>query len=237
MAALVVFYGVSMKYENIVKAKFIKRLNRFVAEVEISGIKELCHVKNTGRCKELLIEGATIYLEKSSNQKRKYKYSLVTVEKGGRLVNMDSSAPNKAVHEWLKSECYFKNITFIKPESTYGKSRFDFYFEYDGKKAYAEVKGVTLENEGVVSFPDAPTERGLKHVNELCECMKDGFEAYIIFVVQMKDVLYFTPNDSHDPKFCNGLRNASKSGVKVLCVDCEVTENEMKIQNEVVIKL
>lgn len=226
-----------MKYDSIVKARFIKRLNRFVAEVELDGKKELCHVKNTGRCRELLREGVSVYLEKSKNENRKYKYSLVTVQKGERLVNMDSSAPNKAVYEWLKDESYFKNITYLKPECTYGKSRFDFYFEYEGKKAYAEVKGVTLENEGVVSFPDAPTQRGLKHINELCECMKEGFEAYIIFVVQMKDVLYFTPNDSHDPKFSEGLRRAEKSGVRVLCFDCEVTENEMNIKDEIVIKL
>lgn len=226
-----------MKYDSIVKARFIKRLNRFVAEVELDGRKEFCHVKNTGRCKELLVEGVTVYLEQSKNESRKYKYSLVTVQKGERLVNMDSSAPNKAVHEWLKSESCFKNITYLKPESTYGKSRFDFYFEYEGKKAYAEVKGVTLENDGVVSFPDAPTERGLKHITELCECMKQGYEAYIIFVVQMKDVLYFTPNDSHDPKFSEGLRRAARTGVKVLCFDCEVTETEMSIKNEVVIKL
>ncbi|MBQ8504365.1 MAG: DNA/RNA nuclease SfsA [Clostridia bacterium] len=226
-----------MKYKNIVKARFIKRLNRFVAEVEINGERELCHVKNTGRCKELLIEGATVYLEKSDNEARKYRYSLVTVQKGERLVNMDSQAPNKAVYEWLRNESVFKNITCIRPETTFGKSRFDFYFEYEGKKAFAEVKGVTLENDGVVSFPDAPTERGLKHINELCQCVKEGFEAYIIFVVQMKSVLYFTPAEGHDPKFSEGLRNAAANGVRVLCYDCEVTENEMVLCNEVVIKL
>ncbi len=226
-----------MEYVNIVSAKFKNRLNRFVAEVEIDGEDVLCHVKNTGRCKELLTRGATVFLQKSENQNRKYKYSLITVKKGERLVNMDSQAPNKAVYEWLKAEKYFKNITFIKPESTFGKSRFDFYFEYEGKKAYMEVKGVTLENEGVVSFPDAPTERGLKHINELCECVKEGYEAYIMFVVQMKNVLYFTPNESHDPKFCEGLRGACAHGVKVLCFDCKVTETEMTVENEVVIKL
>ncbi len=226
-----------MKYCNIAEGKFINRLNRFVAEVEINGERVLCHVKNTGRCKELLRKGATVFLEKSDNENRKYRYSLVTVKKGERLVNMDSQAPNKAVYEWLKNEEFFKNITLLKPESTFGKSRFDFYFEYEGKKAYMEVKGVTLENEGVVSFPDAPTERGLKHINELCECVKEGYEAYIMFVVQMKDVLYFTPNESHDPKFCRGLRNAHEKGVRVICFDCRVTQQEMKIENEIVIKL
>ncbi len=227
-----------MKYENIVKANFIKRLNRFVAEIEFDGKKELCHVKNTGRCKELLVEGVNVFLQKSSNEKRKYQYSLITVQKGDRLVNMDSQAPNKAVYEWLKSgESPFENITLIKPESTYGKSRFDFYLEYDGKKAYMEVKGVTLENDGVVSFPDAPTERGAKHITELCECVKEGFEGYIMFVVQMKDVLYFTANATNDPKFSQCLKNAVKNGVTALCYDCEITESEMNIKEEVVIKL
>ncbi|MEE1321403.1 MAG: DNA/RNA nuclease SfsA [Acutalibacteraceae bacterium] len=226
-----------MKYNNIHKAKFIKRLNRFVCEVELEGEKVLCHVKNTGRCRELLKEGVTVYLQKSDNPDRKYKYSLITVRKGERLVNMDSQAPNKAVHEWLKSEKLFKNITYLKPESTYGKSRFDFYFEYEGKKAYMEVKGVTLENDGIVSFPDAPTERGVKHINELCECVKQGYEAYIMFVVQMKDVLYFTPNAENDPAFAKAIRKAENKGVKVLCYDCEITENEMKLKDEVVIKL
>ncbi len=226
-----------MKYNNIFKAKFIKRLNRFVAEVELEGKIILCHVKNTGRCKELLKEGVTVYLEKSDKPDRKYLFSLISVQKGERLVNMDSQAPNKVVYEWLKAGAVFRNITHIKPESTYGKSRFDFYFEYEGRKAYMEVKGVTLENDGIVSFPDAPTQRGTKHINELCECVKKGYEAYIMFVVQMKDVLYFTPNAENDPDFAEALRKAEGKGVKILCYDCEVTENEMVIKDEIVIKL
>ena len=226
-----------MKYTNITPAKFIKRLNRFVAEVEIDGKAVLCHVKNTGRCRELLTEGVTVYLEKAENTARKYQYSLITVEKGERLVNMDSSAPNKAVYEWLKEGEYFKGITLIKPESTYGKSRFDFYFEYEDKKAYMEVKGVTLENDGVVSFPDAPTERGVKHLNELCKCMDEGYEAYAMFVVQMKDVLYFTANAEHDPDFEKALKKAQKRGVRILCFDCEVTKDEMLIKNPVKVSL
>ncbi len=226
-----------MKYTNITPAKFIKRHNRFVAEVEIGGEAVLCHVKNTGRCRELLREGGTVYLEKAENPARKYQYSLIAVQKGDRLVNMDSSAPNKAVYEWLKKGEYFKNVTLIKPESTYGKSRFDFYFEYDGKKAYMEVKGVTLENEGVVSFPDAPTERGVKHLKELCDCLKEGFETYVMFVVQMKDVLYFTANGKNDPAFERALLNAAAEGVRVLCFDCEVTEDEMTIGKAVHVKL
>ncbi len=226
-----------MKYNNIYKAKFIKRLNRFVAEVELDGERILCHVKNTGRCKELLKEGVTVYLEKSDKPERKYPFSLVTVKKGERLVNMDSQAPNKAVFEWLKEGNVFKNITLIKPECAYGKSRFDFYFEYGGKKAYIEVKGVTLENDGAVSFPDAPTQRGTKHINELCECVKEGYEAYIMFVVQMKDVLYFTPNAENDPDFARALIKARGKGVQILCYDSEVTENGLSIKDKIVIKL
>ena len=226
-----------MKYTNITPAKFIKRHNRFVAEALLGGETVLCHVKNTGRCRELLQEGVTVYLEKADNPARKYQYSLITVEKGERLVNMDSSAPNKAVYEWLKKGEYFKDITLIKPESTYGKSRFDFYFEYSGKRAYMEVKGVTLENEGVVSFPDAPTERGVKHLNELCECLKEGYEAYAMFVVQMKDVLYFTANGKNDPAFEAALKNAQHKGVKILCFDSEIKKDEMLIKNPVKVSL
>lgn len=226
-----------MNYNNINKAKFIKRLNRFVAEVELNGERVLCHVKNTGRCKELLKEGVTVYLEKSDKPGRKYPFSLIAVRKGDRLVNMDSQAPNKAVYEWLEKGSAFKNITLLKPESTYGKSRFDFYFEYEGKRAYMEVKGVTLENNGIVSFPDAPTQRGTKHINELCECVKAGYEAYIMFVVQMKDVKYFTPNAENDPDFARALIKAESEGVKILCFDCEITENEMVIKDRIVIKL
>ena len=226
-----------MKYTNITPAKFIKRHNRFVAEVLLGNEAVLCHVKNTGRCRELLQEGVTVYLEKASNPERKYQYSLITVEKGERLVNMDSSAPNKAAYEWLKKGEYFRDITLIKPESTYGKSRFDFYFEYGGKKAYMEVKGVTLENDGVVSFPDAPTERGVKHLNELCACLKDGYEAYAMFVVQMKDVLYFTANGKNDPAFEKALKNAAEKGVKILCFDCKVEKDEMLIENPVKVSL
>lgn len=222
-----------MKYKNIRQGKFIERHNRFVASVELEGESVQCHVKNTGRCKELFVPGAKVFLEESDNLSRKYRYSLVAVEKGERLVNTDSSAPNKAVYEWLKKGSYFKNISYIKPECTYGKSRFDFYFEYAGKKAFMEVKGVTLESDGVVSFPDAPTERGRKHVNELVRCMDEGYEAYILFVIQMKNVSYFTANVSHDPDFSLALKNAYDKGVKVLCFDCEVTEDSMELNDEV----
>lgn len=226
-----------MKYNKTVKATFIERPNRFVAKVNPDGEEIYCHVKNTGRCRELLVPGATVWLEDSENPARKYRYSLVTVKKGDRLVNMDSQSPNKAVAEWLSAEGFFKDIHLLKPESKYGSSRFDFYCEYQDKKAYIEVKGVTLENDNIVSFPDAPTERGARHVRELAECIKDGYEAYIIFVVQMKDVLYFEPNYVNDPVFAKALKQAHGQGVKILAVDCLVTEKEMKIKDFVRVKI
>ena len=226
-----------MKYKEIRKAVFISRPNRFVALVSIDGRETAVHVKNTGRCRELLTEGAEVWLEKSSNPDRKYLYSLVTVKKGDRMVNMDSQAPNKAVGEWLSEGGLFSDIKLIRPECKYGNSRFDFYVEYEDKRAFIEVKGVTLENDGAVSFPDAPTERGSKHLRELCECIKDGCEAYVVFVIQMKDVLYFTANAEHDPVFAYTLREAHNKGVKILAYDCLVTEDEMKIGDRVKVKI
>ena len=226
-----------MKYNKIVKAEFIERPNRFVAKVRLEGEEIYCHVKNTGRCRELLQPGAEVYLEDSENPNRKYRYSLVTVKKGKRLVNMDSQAPNKAVGEWLKNGGLFKNISLLKAEKTYGSSRFDFYCEYEDKKAFIEVKGVTLENDNVVSFPDAPTERGARHVGELIECMKEGYEAYIVFVIQMKGVLHFTPNEGHDPAFASALRKAEENGVNIIAVDCRVTPEEMVIEDFVKVQV
>lgn len=226
-----------MKYNKTVKATFIERPNRFVAKVLLDGEEIYCHVKNTGRCKELLVPGAIVWLEDSENPNRKYRYSLVTVKKGDRLVNMDSQVPNKVVGEWLSEGKFFKDIRLLKPECTYGSSRFDFYCEYEDKKAFIEVKGVTLENDNVVSFPDAPTERGTRHVKELAECIKDGFEAYIIFVVQMKNVLYFEPNSVNDPAFAGALKQAESQGVKVLAIDCSVSENEMRAEDFVEVRI
>lgn len=225
-----------MKYNKTVKATFIERPNRFVAKVNLDGEEIYCHVKNTGRCRELLQPGVDVWLEDSENPNRKYRYSLVGVRKGDRMVNMDSQAPNKAVGEWLKNESLFKDIKLLKPESRYGSSRFDFYCEYEDKKAFIEVKGVTLENDGVVSFPDAPTERGARHVSELIECIKDGYEAYIIFVIQMKNVLCFEPNEDHDPVFAKTLRKAQQEGVNIIAVDCFVSDSEMIIEDPVQVK-
>lgn len=226
-----------MKYSNITKARFLSRPNRFCAICEIDGEKTVCHVKNTGRCRELLIEGAEVFLEKSSNPLRKTAYDLIAVMKNGRCINMDSFAPNIAVGEWLKKGGLIESPDLVKSECTYKNSRFDFYIEKEHRRIFAEVKGVTLEKDGVVMFPDAPTERGVKHLNELMECVKDGYEAYVIFVVQMSDVRYFTPNSETHKAFADTLKECSKKGVNIICVDCEVTPYTMNIKNNVKIIL
>ena len=216
-----------MKYERIKKAKFIARPNRFIAIAELDGQETVCHVKNTGRCRELLVPGATVFVQEAENPSRKTKYDLIAVYKGDRLVNMDSQVPNKVFFEWVQAGGLFQNVTYIKPETTYKNSRFDFYIEADGKKIFVEVKGVTLEKDGAVYFPDAPTERGVKHLYELMECKKEGFEAYVVFVVQMKGVTRFSPHDETHKAFGDALRAAAKAGVNILAVDCEVTENSI----------
>ena len=220
-----------MKYENIVKGKFIRRDNRFIAQVEINGTVETCHVKNTGRCRELLTEGAEVYLEPSTKPERKTKFSLVTVDKGGRLVNMDSQAPNKVVEEAIEKGWLFEGITYHRREYTYVNSRFDFYIERGEEKAFVEVKGVTLENDNVVSFPDAPSERAVKHLDELYKAVCEGYKAYVIFVVQMSDVDYFVPNETNHKAFADKLKEVSKKGVNILAYDCKVTENELVMRN------
>ena len=226
-----------MKYSNIVNGEFIDRPNRFIANVLIDNKIEVCHVKNTGRCKELLVKGSTVYLQKSDNPNRKTKYDLIAVEKvtdrGIILVNMDSQVPNDVVAEWLKKNELFSENAVIKREVKFGNSRFDFYVEYGERKAFIEVKGVTLESDGVVSFPDAPTERGVKHINELVSCLEQGFEAYIIFVVQMKGVEVFEPNAEHHKEFADTLNYAREKGVKVLVYDCIVTPDTIEIDKKI----
>lgn len=222
-----------MIYENIVKGTFINRPNRFIANVMIDGTIEKCHVKNTGRCKELLLPGTIVYLEENDNSERKTKYSLINVQKEKRLINMDSQAPNKVVHEWLKAGNLFPDAKTIRPETKYGNSRFDFYIEENDRKIFMEVKGVTLEEDNIVKFPDAPTERGIKHLNELCEAVKDGYEAYVFFVIQMEDVRYFTPNEENHMAFADALVHAKECGVNILAYDCLVTEHSLVIGREV----
>ena len=225
-----------MNYNNMVSGIFLSRPNRFIAHVEIGGKTEICHVKNTGRCKELLPAGAQVWCQEFDSATRKTKYDLITVKKGDRLINMDSQAPNKAAGEWLAAGG-LGEISGLKAESTFGNSRFDFSFEKDGKKCFLEVKGVTLEQDGVCAFPDAPTERGVKHLKELTALVRQGYGAYVLFVVQMSDVKYLHPNDATDPAFGQALRDAHAAGVQVLAMDCTVTENTMDIRIPVLVKL
>ena len=223
-----------MNYLRIYKGKFIERPNRFIAYIEIEGKKETVHVKNTGRCAELLIPGVTVYVQKSDNPERKTGWDLIAVEKGERIVNMDSQIPNYVVKEWIEKELLFQDISLIKPEKTYGKSRIDLYVEYgENRKAFIEVKGVTLENDGVVLFPDAPSKRAVKHVEELIGAVKEGYEACLFFVVQMNNVKYFTPNRVTQPAFADALVKAKKAGVRIVAYDCKVTEDTITIDSEV----
>lgn len=222
-----------MKYNNIYKAKFLERPNRFIAKVLLDDEEVIVHVKNTGRCKELLVPGCTVYLEHFDLPTRKTKYDLVAVEKGNLLINMDSQAPNKVIEEWLLAKEPFGKIVSLKPEFTYGKSRFDFYMELENKKMFIEVKGVTLEENGVVLFPDAPTERGLKHIEELQKATQDGYVCAIIFVVQMQGVKYFTPNRKTQPAFADALVEAQNKGVQILALDCYVAKDCLEISEPV----
>jgi sugar fermentation stimulation protein A len=226
-----------MKYLNIEEAVFKERPNRFIAYVETESGREICHVKNTGRCKELLQPDATIYVQRNDNPARKTKLDLIGVEKNQYLINMDSQAPNMAVKEWLKAGNLFSENAKIYPEKKYGDSRFDFYIEDGERKAFMEVKGVTLENDGVCAFPDAPTERGVKHIRELIKCMEEGYEAYILFVIQMSPVKYLKPNDATHKAYGDVLREAKKAGVHVLARDCKITIDSMEIMNEVEVRL
>jgi sugar fermentation stimulation protein A len=200
---------------------------------DIGGKAEICHVKNTGRCKELLIPGAKVYLRQTSSPSRATKYDLVAVHKGTRLINMDSQAPNKAFLEYLQSGRHIGGITRIQPEARYGASRFDFYVEAGQRKVFIEVKGVTLEEDGVAMFPDAPTLRGVKHLNELSACVADGYEAHAIFVIQMRGVRFFAPNDRTHPAFGEALSRAVAAGVMVAALDCDVRPDSMEIRDPV----
>lgn len=226
-----------MVYENVKEGVFVSRPNRFIAHVEIDGKVEICHVKNTGRCRELLIPGVRVFVEESTNPERKTKYDLIAVYKGDMLFNIDSGAPNKVFFEWIKDSGYFGDVSLIKPECKYGNSRFDFYIETDKRKIFVEVKGVTLEKDGVMMFPDAPTERGVKHINELISCQKDGYEAYIAFIVQTNKAKYFMPNHETHKEFATALARAAKKGVKIICYSCNVSADELNIKEEIKVRL
>lgn len=234
--------NIVMKYEKIIEGVFLDRPNRFIANVKTDGQIQRCHVCNTGRCKELLVPGCKVYLKVCDNPSRSTAYDLVVVEKqleDGtlRIVNMDSYAPNRVAREWLEQGGMGKDITAIASERRYGNSRIDLYFEQNGKKAFMEVKGVTLEKQGIAAFPDAPTERGIKHIHELCQCVKDGYEAYLLFVIQMEQIDCFVPNDLTHPEFGQALREAEKAGVHILARECVVTENTLDMGRAVPVRL
>ncbi len=233
-----------MKYRNIVSAVFIERLNRFVASVNIDGEEVSVHVKNTGRCRELLIPGATVYLEDFSGRMgtRKLCYDLIAVEKSGILINMDSQVPNRVVREALEDGRILlpgmADLSDIHAEKTYGNSRFDFYVnDKTGREAFIEVKGVTLEKDGVVSFPDAPTERGIKHLHELVDAKNAGYGAYAVFVIQMSGMKYFTPNDDRHAEFGAALRFAAANGVGILAYECNITPDSIEVTKPLPVRL
>ena len=226
-----------MKYPNIYPGSFIDRPNRFIAYVECAGRTETVHVKNTGRCAELLQPEVPVYIQKSDNPERKTGWDLIAVEKGDRLINMDSQAPNKVAQEWICAGGLVPDPVLVKPEYPYENSRFDFYVETKNQKILVEVKGVTLEEDGVVRFPDAPSERAVKHVQELKKARKAGYEAYVLFVIQMKGVRCFTPNRQTHPEFAEALQEAADAGVKILARDCVVTTDSMTLADEVPVVL
>ncbi len=226
-----------MKYENIKKAKFICRPNRFIANIEIDGKAQVAHVKNTGRCRELLTEGAEIYVQEFDSPARKTKFDVIAVKKGERLINMDSQVPNRVFYEWSEAGKFTDGLSLIRPETFYGESRFDFYMEAGERKIFVEVKGVTLEENGVVRFPDAPTERGVKHIRELICAKENGYEAHIVFIVQMENAEYFEPNDLTHPEFGDTLREAAEKGVSVTALSCRVTPDSIEADRTVKIKL
>ena len=226
-----------MQYCNVKRGIFLSRPNRFIAEVEIDGKREICHVKNTGRCRELLVPGATVILERSEVGTRKTAYDLVAVYKGSLLINMDSQAPNRVFGEWAGETDFFGRVSLLKPEYTYLHSRFDFYLEAEGRQILVEVKGVTLERDGVLLFPDAPTERGVRHLRELTQAVAAGLEAHVFFILQVEDCRYFTPNAETHPAFAQALREAKAGGVGIHAFTCTVKEDALFIKDEVPVVL
>ena len=216
-----------MRYQHISPATFLDRPNRFVAHCDLDGETVTVHVKNTGRCRELLVPGARVYLERGDRPGRKTAWDLVAVWKGEKLINMDAAAPNTVAAEWIGQGGLGFVPELLRPEVRLGDSRFDFYLERNGRPGYAEVKGVTLEENGVVRFPDAPTLRGVKHLRGLAQAARQGLDAHVIFIVQMEDVDWFEPNQATQPEFAEALREASEAGVKLHCIDCHVTEDSI----------
>lgn len=226
-----------MIYENILPAIFVDRPNRFIAHVELNGRLEVCHVKNTGRCRELLIPGCRVYVQHQPSPTRKTAYDLIAVEKGERLLNMDANAPNRVFNEYVRAGRFLRGWSVIRPETTHGDSRFDFYLESPGHRLFAEVKGVTLEDDGVMRFPDAPTERGVKHLEGLARCVQEGYEAWAVFVIQTEDVRWMEPNRRTHPAFADALRQAAQAGVHLLALDCHTEPDRLGICRPVEIRL
>jgi sugar fermentation stimulation protein A len=227
-----------MKYESVCSAVFLERPNRFVARVRLDGAEETVHVKNTGRCRELLIPGRTVYLSKGSNPGRKTAYDLIAVDKDGLLVNLDAQAPNQVFAEWARAGRFVPGLTLLRPETVFGASRLDFYWEAEGgRKGFVEVKGCTLEDGGWARFPDAPTQRGVKHLGELVACRAQGLEAAVCFVIQMEGMRLFSPNDATHPAFGDALRAAQAAGVEVLAVGCAVTPDSLTMDRPVAVDL
>ena len=226
-----------MTYEDIVPAVFLDRPNRFIAHVQTEAGPMVCHVKNTGRCRELLVPGARVLVQLSHSENRKTPGDLVSVWKGSRLINMDAQAPNRVFGQWLAAGGMGFVPELIRPECVYGESRLDFYFEHGGLRCFAEIKGVTLEENGVVRFPDAPTERGTKHLRTLAQAAGQGYEAYAVFVIQMRGVSRFEPNRATDPAFADALVQAQAAGVGILALDCDVTETSLSIHGPVEIRI
>lgn len=217
-----------LQYENMVEGRFLLRPNRFIAHVEIGGREEVCHVKNTGRCRELLVPGARVWCQKHDDPKRKTKYSLISVQKADRCINMDSQIPNALARLWIESGGLGFVPRVLQAEKVWGGSRFDFYLEDDRMQpGYVEVKGVTLENDGIAAFPDAPTVRGTRHLTELTAAKRSGLRAFVLFVVQMENIRYLVPNDATDPAFAGALRTAAATGVEIHAVGCRVTPDSI----------
>ena len=226
-----------MRYQTVVPGRFISRPNRFIAHVEIDGAVQVCHVKITGRCRELLTPGAAVYLERAANPARKTQYDLIAVDKNGLLINMDAQAPNKVFGEWAEAGRFLPAPTRIRPEYTWEDSRFDFLLEDGDGPCFVEVKGVTLEEQGEVRFPDAPTQRGVKHLRGLMRAVEQGCRAAVFFVIQMKGAVCFRPNDATHPAFGQALREAAAAGVSVLAYDCRVTPDSLELDAPVPVQL
>ena len=224
-----------MTYQNVEPGIFLERPNRFIAYVEIGGWVETVHVKNTGRCRELLLRGTRVYCQRCENPARKTKYDLIAVHKGSLLINMDSQAPNAAAAQWLRSGG-LGTLEALRAETVHGDSRFDFSFMKDGRQCFLEVKGVTLENGGVCMFPDAPTARGTKHLHGLIRAAQEGYGAYILFVIQMARAKYLRPNAQTDPDFAAALRSAAEQGVRILAMTCSVEPDAMTIDAPVAVQ-